>query len=160
MKLHQLAEQTGVKTIQLIEIAKASGLLNFHGGTVLTAEQQTQIASIYRYMLALKVTDPAAAIAQMNAGEALCADGSTVNGSIAISIQPSVADELYRRYPAGTMSDRILKALGALHSFEQLYTSIFQQRRVSPIGLADELVNSEQVSIRGLSGETRTIPSA
>ena len=59
MKLHQLAEQTGVKTIQLIEIAKASGLLNFHGGTVLTAEQQTQIASTYRYMLALKITDPA-----------------------------------------------------------------------------------------------------
>ena len=122
MKLHQLAEQTGVKTIQLIEIAKALGLLNFHGGTVLAAQQQTQIADIYRYMLALKITDPAAAIAQMNAGEVLCADGSNVNGLIAISIQPSVADELCRRYPAGTMSDRILKMLGALNALENLLT--------------------------------------
>lgn len=134
MKLHQLAEQTGVKTIQLIEIAKASGLLSFHGGTVLTAQQQTQIASIYRYMLALKITDPAAAIAQMNAGEALCADGSTVNGSIAISIQPSVADELYRRYPAGTMSDRILKLLGALSALENLLAPCLPRPTAHPPG--------------------------
>ena len=131
MKLHQLAEQTGVKTIQLIEIAKALDLLNFHGGTTLTAEQQTQIADVYRYMLALKITDPAAAIAQMNAGEALCVGDSTANGLIAISIQPSVADELCRRYPVGTMSDRILKMLGALSALENLLAS-YPPRPITP----------------------------
>ena len=120
MKLHQLAEQTGVKTIQLIEIAKAVGLSDFHGGTALTAEQQAQIADIYRYMLALKITDPVAAIAQMNTAAAACAEGSNSKSLIAISIQPSVADELCRRYPVGTMSDRILKTLGALSALENL----------------------------------------
>ena len=115
MKLHQLAEQTGVKTIQLIEIAKALGLNDFHGGTALTAEQRTQIADTHRYMLALKITDPVAAIAQMNA-----VASTNAEDLIAISIQPSVAGELCRRYPVGTMSDRILKTLGALSALENL----------------------------------------
>ena len=115
MKLHQLAEQTGVKTIQLIEIAKALGLNDFHGGMALTAEQQTQIADTHRYMLTLKITDPIAAIAQINTAAAANAEDS-----IAISIQSSVADELCRRYPVGTMSDRILKTLGALSALENL----------------------------------------
>ena len=123
MKLHQLAEQIDAKAIQLIEIAKALGLPSCHGGTVLAAEQQTQITAIYRYMLAHKTTDPAVAIAQMTATDA----DTSVKDLIAISIQPSVADELCRRYPAGTMSDRILKMLGALSALENLLAPSPQQ---------------------------------
>ena len=123
MKLHQLAEQIDAKAIQLIEIAKALGLLSFHGGTVLTTEQQTQLAAIYRYMRAHKTTAPAVAIAQMTATGA----DTNVEDLIAISIQPSVADELCRRYPVGTMSDRILKVLGALSALENLLAPYPQQ---------------------------------
>ncbi|MEL6940292.1 MAG: hypothetical protein AAFO84_13980 [Cyanobacteria bacterium J06598_1] len=127
MKLHQLAEQTGAKTIQLIEIAKASGWSNPHGNTALSAEQQAQIVAVYRYMSARKIAEPTAAIVQMRTETATCTDDvSSSKGAIAISIQPSVADELCRRYPAeGRMSDRILKALGALNAFEQLYATCF-----------------------------------
>jgi len=128
MKLHQLAEQIDAKAIQLIEIAKALGLSSFHGGTALAAEQQTQIAAIYRYMQAHKTTDPAVAIAQMTATGA----DTSVEDLIAISIQPSVADELCRRYPAGTMSDRILKALGALSALENLLAPSSQEFAAYP----------------------------
>ncbi len=84
MKLHQLAEQIDAKAIQLIEIAKALGLSSFHGGTALAAEQQTQIAAIYRYMQAHKTTDPAVAISQMTAIDA----DASVKDLIAISIHP------------------------------------------------------------------------
>ena len=128
MKLHQLAEQIDAKAIQLIEIARALRLLGFHGGTVLTTEQQTQIAAIYRYMQAHKTTDPAIAIVQMTATDA----DTSVKDLIAISIQPSVADELCRRYPAGTMSDRILKVLGALSALENLLAPSPQQSTAHP----------------------------
>ena len=127
MKLHQLAEQIGAKAIQLIEIAKALGL-DCHGGTVLTAEQQPQITAIYRYMQAHRTTDPAVAIAQMTATGA----DTSAKDLIAISIQPSVADELCRRYPAGTMSDRILKVLGALSALENLLAPSPQQSAAHP----------------------------
>ena len=46
---------------------------------------------------------------------------ATDTEEIAVCLRASVADELCRRYPEGSMSDRILRLLGALQSFEQLH---------------------------------------
>ncbi len=120
MQLNQLADQLSAKTIHLIAIAKAlnfTDLPNPHGGTPLSPKHSQQIAAVYRYMQNRQVTDPAAAIAQMN-NQPADAD------EIAIRIRTSVADELCQRYPTGSMSDRILKALSALSTLERLYEPI------------------------------------
>lgn len=120
MQLNQLADQLSAKTIHLIEIAKALNfpdLLTPHGGTPLSPEQSQQITAVYRYMRDRQVTDPAAAIAQMN-------NQPTDADEIAIRIRSSVADELCERYPTGSMSDRILKTLSALSTLERLYEPI------------------------------------
>jgi hypothetical protein len=117
MKFHQLADSLDAKTFQLIEIAKAlelSGLPNPHGGTSLTRDQAQQITATFRYMRDRQIVDPKAATTQIQA-----ADSSTEE--IAISLRVSVADELCRRYPDRSMSDRILMLLGALQAFEQLH---------------------------------------
>ena len=130
MQLNQLADQLSAKTIHLIEIAKAlnfPNLLNPHGGTPLSPEQSQQITALYRYMRDRQVTDPAAAIAQMN-------DQPTDADEIAIRIRSSVADELCERYPTGSMSDRILKTLSALSTLERLYEPIVR----SPLSEASD----------------------
>lgn len=129
MQLNQLADQLDTKTIHLIAIAKAlmlADLLNPHGGTPLSPEHSQQIAAVYRYMRDRQITDPAAAITQMN-------DQPPDSEEIAIRIRVSVADELCQRYPTGCMSDRILKLLGALSTFEQMYDPVVR----SPISEAN-----------------------
>ena len=117
MKLNQLADQLSAKTIGLIAIVKAleyADLPNPHGGTPLNPEQAQKITAVFRYMRDRQIIEPKSAIAQMQMTEA-----STTE--IAVCLRASVADELCRRYPDGSMSDRILKLLGALQSFEQLH---------------------------------------
>lgn len=116
MQLNQLADQLSAKTIHLIAIAKAltlPDLPNPHGGTPLSPEHSQQITALYRYMRDRQISDPAAAVAQMN-------DQPADADEIAIRIRASVADELCQRYPTGSMSDRILKLLGAVQVFEQV----------------------------------------
>lgn len=116
MKLNQLADQLPAKTIDLIAIAKAlefTDLPNPHGGTPLNAEQAQQITTVFRFMRDRRITEPKAAIAQMN-------QPPPESDEIAIRIRVSVADELCQRYPTGSMSDRILKLLGAVQVFEQV----------------------------------------
>ena len=118
MKLNQLADQLSAKTIGLIAIAKAleyPDLPNPHGGTPLSANQAQQITAVFRYMRDRQIVEPQSAIAQMQMSEA------TDTEEIAVCLRASVADELCRRYPDGSMSDRILRLLGALQSFEQLH---------------------------------------
>ena len=62
-----------------------------------------------------QIVEPKAAIAQMQMSD------PAATAEIAISLRISVADELCRRYPNGSMSDRILRLLGAVQSLEQLY---------------------------------------
>ena len=118
MQLNQLADQLGAKTIQLIAITKA---LNFadlpspHGGTSLMPERSHQVAAVYRYMRDRQIAEPAAAIAQMQVADSISTE------EIVVSLRASVADELCHRYQDGSMSDRILRLLGALQSFEQLH---------------------------------------
>jgi hypothetical protein len=126
VKLHQLAVQSGAKSIQLIEIAKVLGLTNPNGGTPLTAEQQTEIVACFRYMRDRQIVDAKAAIAQMQAAE------STSTEEIPINLRASVADELCRRYPDGSMSDRILKLLGAVSALETLHLSYRQHPAAEP----------------------------
>ncbi|MEM6599450.1 MAG: hypothetical protein AAF635_15045 [Cyanobacteria bacterium P01_C01_bin.69] len=129
MKINQLADQLHAKTIALIAITKAlefTDLPNPHGGTPLDAAKAEQITVLFRFMRARQITDPTAAIAQMKMTEAANPE------EIAVSLRVSVADELCRRYPAdGSMSDRILRLLGALQSFEQLYNLYAQPNELS-----------------------------
>ena len=118
MTLNQLADQLSAKTIALIAIAKAleqPDLTNPHGGTPLSASQAQQITAVFRYMRDRQIVEPKSAIAQMQMSDA------TATEEIAVCLRASVADELCRRYPDGSMSDRILRLLGALQSFEQLH---------------------------------------
>jgi hypothetical protein len=119
MKLNQLADQLHTKTIGLIAIAQAlefADLPNPHGGTALSQTQAQQITAVFRYMRDRQIVDAKAAIAQMN-------NLSTDSDQIAVSLRASVADELRRRYPEGSMSDRILKLLGAINALETLHLS-------------------------------------
>jgi hypothetical protein len=123
MKLNQLADQLHAKTIGLIAIAKAlkfADLPNPHGGTALNSEQTQQITTVHRYMRDRQIVDAKAAIAQMQATDPASTE------EIAISLRVSVADELRRRYPDGSMSDRILKLLGAVNALETLHLSFRQ----------------------------------
>jgi hypothetical protein len=123
MKLNQLADQLHAKTIDLIAIAKAlefSELPNPHGGTALSPAQAQQITTVFRYMRDRQIAEPKAAIAQMQTVD------SASTEEIAISLRASVADELCRRYPEGSMSDRILKLLGAVSALETLHLSYRQ----------------------------------
>jgi hypothetical protein len=118
MQLNQLADQLGAKTIQLIAIAKALNFVDLpspHGGTPLLPERSQQVAAVYRYMRDRQIAEPAAAIAQMQVADSISTE------EIIVSLRASVADELCHRYPEGSMSDRILRLLGALQSFEQLH---------------------------------------
>ncbi|PZO45276.1 MAG: hypothetical protein DCF15_21690 [Phormidesmis priestleyi] len=127
MKLNQLADQLPAKTIDLIAIAKAlefTDLPNPHGGTPLNAAQAQQITTVFRFMRDRRITEPKSAIAQMQLSD----PDSTE--AIAISLRASVADELRRRYPEGSMSDRILRLLGALQSFEQLHQPFIQPHQI------------------------------
>ena len=128
MKLNQLADQLHTKTIGLIAIAKAfefADLANPHGGTPLSPAQAQQVTAVFRYMRDRQVTDPTAAIARMQTAAAASPE------EIAVSLRASVADELCRRYPEGSMSDRILRLLGALQSFEQMYALCLQPNLLS-----------------------------
>jgi hypothetical protein len=123
MKLNQLADQLHAKTIGLIAIAKAiefADLPNPHGGTALNPAQAQQITAVFRYMRDRQIVDAKAAIAQMRSAD------SASTGEIAISLRASVADELRRRYPEGSMSDCILKLLGAVSALETLHLSYRQ----------------------------------
>ena len=118
MQLNQLADRLSAKTIGLIAIAKAleqADLSNPHGGTPLSAGQAQQITTVFRYMRDRQIVEPKSAIAQMKMSDA------TSTEEIAVCLRASVADELCRRYPEGSMSDRILRLLGALQSFEQIH---------------------------------------
>ena len=129
MQLNQLADQLGTKTIHLIAIAKAlefPDMLNPHGGTPLNPKHSQQITVLYRYMRDRRITDPKAAIAQMS-------NQPTDSDEITIVIRATVANELRERYPTGSMSDRILKALSALSTLERLYEPIVR----SPISEAN-----------------------
>jgi hypothetical protein len=129
MKLNLLADQLHAKTIALIAIAKAiefTDLPNPHGGTALSPSQAQQITVVFRYMRDRRITEPKAAIAQMQTADPASTE------EIAISLRTSVADELCRRYPEGSMSDRILRLLGALQSFEQLYALCVQANAITP----------------------------
>ena len=123
MKLNQLADQLHAKTIALIAIAKAlelSDLPNPHGGTALSPEQAQQITTVFRYMRDRQIVEPKSAIAQMD---------NPMSGEpdqIAVSLRVSVADELRRRYPEGSVSDCILKLLGAVSALENLHLSYRQ----------------------------------
>ena len=115
MQLNQLADQLSAKTIVLIAIAKAlaqPSLANPHGGTPLSSAQAQEITAVFDYMRDRQIVSAKSAIAQMK-------EAAETERAIAISIPASVADELCRRYPEGSMSERILKLLGAVHSFEQ-----------------------------------------
>jgi hypothetical protein len=83
----------------------------------LNPAQAQQITTVFRYMRDRQIVEPKAAIAQMN-------DLTNAEpDQIAISLRVSVADELRRRYPDGSMSDRILKLLGAVSALETLHLS-------------------------------------
>ena len=115
MQLNQLADQLSTKTIALIAIAEALAFTDLpspHGGTPLSSAQAQQITAVFHYMRDRQIVGAKSAIAQMKAA-------AETTSAIAISIPASVADELCRRYPEGSMSERILKLLGAVHSFEQ-----------------------------------------
>ncbi|PZO10714.1 MAG: hypothetical protein DCF25_20335 [Leptolyngbya foveolarum] len=127
MKLNQLADQLHAKTINLIAIAQALELTNLpnpHGGTPLSSDQAQQITAVFRYMRDRQIAEPKSAIAQMK-------ELPATTSAIAISIPESVADELCRRYPEGSMSDRILRLLGALQAFEQMYELCMRSPAVS-----------------------------
>ncbi|MGB3294763.1 MAG: hypothetical protein WBB01_17400 [Phormidesmis sp.] len=129
MQLNHLADQLGAKTIHLIAIAKAlefTDLPSPHGGTPLSPERSQQIAAVFRYMRDRQIAEPAAAIAQMQVADAVSTE------EIVVSLRASVADELCDRYPDGSMSDRILKLLGAVQSLEQLHTPFRLQKNVAP----------------------------
>ncbi|MEM9092738.1 MAG: hypothetical protein AAGC93_28925 [Cyanobacteria bacterium P01_F01_bin.53] len=132
MKINQLADQLHTKTIALIAIAKAlefSDLPNPHGGTPLDAAKAEKITTLFRFMRDRQITDPTAGIAQMKMTEAATTE------EIAVSLRVSVADELCRRYPDGCMSDRILRLLGALQSFERLHAPYGQPSAIAqPVG--------------------------
>ncbi|MEO0516062.1 MAG: hypothetical protein AAF171_02050 [Cyanobacteria bacterium P01_A01_bin.116] len=132
MKINQLADQLHAKTIDLIALTKVlefSNLPNPHGGTPLDAAKAEQIATLFRFMRDRQITDPTAAIAQMNMTKA------TTSEEIPVSLRASVADELCRRYPDGSMSDRILRLLGALQAFEQLHAPYSQPSAIAqPVG--------------------------
>ena len=118
MKLNQLADQLSTKTIALIAIAKTleqTDLSNPHGGTPLSPAQAQQITAVFCYMRDRQIVEPKSVIAQMQVTDAAATE------EIAVCLRASVADELRRRYPEGSMSDRILRLLGALQSFEQLH---------------------------------------
>jgi hypothetical protein len=122
MTLNQLADQLHAKTISLIAIAQAlefPDLPSPHGGTPLSPSQTQRITAVSRYMRDRQIVDVKAAIAQIN-------DPSTNSDQIAVSLRSSVADELCRRYPDGSMSDRILKLLGAVGALESLHLSCRQ----------------------------------
>ena len=119
MKLNQLSDQLQTKTIGLIAIAKALELTELptpHGGTPLSPAQAEQVTAVFRYMQERQMTEPKVAIAQMKT--AASAAGTE---EVTVSLRASVADELRCRYPEGTLSDCILRLLGALQSFEQIY---------------------------------------
>ena len=123
MKLNQLADQLHTKTIGLIAITKAlefTDLPNAHGGTPVSPVQAEQVTAVFRYMRDRQIVEPTAAIAQMQTAEAASTE------EIAVNLRASVVDELCHRYPEGSMSDRILRLLGALQSFEQLYSLCLQ----------------------------------
>jgi hypothetical protein len=123
MKLNQLADQLHAKAIALIAIAKAlefSDLPNPHGGTGLNPEQAQQIRAVFRYMRDRQIVDAKAAIAQMRMTDPASTE------EIVISLRASVAAELSCRYPEGSMSDRILKLLGAVSALETLHLSYRQ----------------------------------
>ena len=134
MQLNQLADQLSTKTIALIAIAEALAFTDLpspHGGTPLSSAQAQQITAVFRYMRDRQIVSAKSAIAQMK-------EASETASAIAISIPASVADELCRRYPEGSMSERILKLLGAVHSFEQ---------RCFSAGVSDsEIVTQPKVS--------------
>ena len=127
MKLNQLADPLGTKTIHLIEIARAlkfDDLPHPHGGNALSPAQAQQITNVFRYMKDRQIAEPAAAIAQMSRSP-----GAT--DEIAVSLRVSVVDELRRRYPEGSTSDRILRLLGAVQAFEQMYTRCVQPQAIA-----------------------------
>ena len=131
MKLNQLADQLHAKTIHLIAIAKALELTELpspHGGTPLSPAQAEQVTAVFRYMQAHQITEPRSAIAQMKTAAPAPAE------EVTISLRASVADELRDRYPEGTLSDGILRLLGALQSFEQVYA-----RCVQPIAISTSM---------------------
>ena len=78
--------------------------------TPLSAAQAQQITAVFRYMRDRQIAEPKSAIAQMQMSEASATE------EIAVCLRASVADELCRRYPDGSMSDRILRLLGALQN--------------------------------------------
>jgi len=119
MKINQLSDQLQTKTIGLIAIAKAlelTELPNPHGGASLSPAQAEQVTAVFRYMQEHQMTDPKVAIAQMKT-----AASAAPAEEVTVSLRASVADELRCRYPEGTLSDCILRLLGALQSFEQIY---------------------------------------
>lgn len=129
MKLNQLADQLHTKTIHLIAITKALDLTeppSPHGGTPLSPAQAEQVTAVFRYMRDRQITEPKAAIAQMKTATPAPAE------EVTICLRASVADELRCRYPEGNMSDRILRLLGALQSFEQMYALCVQPTTISP----------------------------
>ncbi|MEM9092930.1 MAG: hypothetical protein AAGC93_29920 [Cyanobacteria bacterium P01_F01_bin.53] len=133
MKINQLADQLHAKTIELIAITQAlefTDLPNPHGGTPLDTAKAEQITALFRFMRKRQITDPIAGIAQMKMTEAATTE------EVAVSLRVSVADELCRRYPAdGSMSDRILRLLGALQAFERLHAPYGQPSEIAqPVG--------------------------
>ena len=130
MKLNQLSDQLQTKTIHLITIAKALELTELptpHGGTPLSPAQAEQVTAVFRYMQERQMTDPKVAIAQMKTAASAAAPAEEVT----VSLRASVADELRCRYPEGTLSDCILRLLGALQSFEQIYPLCVQPTAIS-----------------------------
>ena len=129
MKLNQLSDQLHTKTIHLITIAKALELTELptpHGGTPLSPAQAEQVTAVFRYMQERQMTEPKVAIAQMKT--AASAAGTE---EVTVSLRASVADELRCRYPEGTLSDCILRLLGALQSLEQIYPLCVQPTAIS-----------------------------
>ena len=129
MKLNQLSDQLQTKTIHLIAIAKALELTELptpHGGTPLSPAQAEQVTAVFWYMQERQMTEPTAAIAQMKT--AASAAGTE---EVTVSLRVSVADELRCRYPEGTLSDCILRLLGALQSLEQIYPLCVQPTAIS-----------------------------
>ena len=128
MKLNQLADQLHAKTICLIAITKAlefTDLPNAHGGTPVSPVQAEQITAVFCYMRDRQIVEPTAAIAQMQTAEAASTE------EIAVNLRASVVNELCHRYPEGSMSDRILRLLGAVQSFEQMYALCLQPNGIS-----------------------------
>jgi uncharacterized protein with von Willebrand factor type A (vWA) domain len=120
MKLNQLADQLHAKTNGLIAITQAlefADLPNPHGGTALNPTQAQQITAVFRYMRDRQIVEPKAAIAQMQTADLASTE------EIVVSLRASVAAELSCRYPEGSMSDRILKLLGAVSALETLHLS-------------------------------------